>query len=415
MHSYKSCLQIHECYNFSLQYVAQFLKRISRRQLFSSVIVQNLDLTVPGRTELHLIKGAWKAPSEVWHFVVFVAVWVDFFLGSKCSILGWWRVMICTFVRCFISMIWIFFACDNPWRMMNLPLFKTFDRKFRNLLGLYCERHAFFPDHTCTREGEVGDKLWIMNSGPVMLQKKGFRVKMYSPGMHFGCDNMLGFLGCDGNVGFRVFYGKPLFFLRSWLLFLNFAMKSKYHASIPPVSCHCHNWVTGWLDHVFFFWTHKMKPKKTKVVKTVHGHNGGHDCLPCAFAFSLLGAASEIFFWEKTHWNPAVSSVTVTQMWDSTSSNLEMICRFLVFQAKFLSDWADVFWLSFFWGLPSVKVRYFLWKVSEKRSVLPTCAGAISIQECSSKVGEATKTWDRRAAGYAGPCGGPERPMMLGI
>ena len=95
------------------------------RQLFSSVIVQNLDLTVPGR-------------------------------------------------------------------MMNLPLFKTFDRKFRNLLGLYCERHAFFPDHTCTREGEVGDKLWIMNSGPVMLQKKGFRVKMYSPGMHFGCDNMLG-------------------------------------------------------------------------------------------------------------------------------------------------------------------------------------------------------------------------------
>ncbi|CAK9075520.1 cGMP-dependent protein kinase (PbPKG) [Durusdinium trenchii] len=95
------------------------------RQLFSTVIVQNLDLTVPGR-------------------------------------------------------------------MMNLPLFKSFDRKFRNLLGLYCERHAFFPDYTPTREGETGDKLWIMNSGPVMLQKKGFRVKMYLPGMHFGCDNMLG-------------------------------------------------------------------------------------------------------------------------------------------------------------------------------------------------------------------------------
>ena len=40
--------------------------------------------------------------------------------------------------------------------------------------------------------GESGDKLWIMNSGPVMLQKKGFRVKIYTPGMHFGCDNMLG-------------------------------------------------------------------------------------------------------------------------------------------------------------------------------------------------------------------------------
>ena len=78
--------------------------------------------------------------------------------------------------------------------MMNLPLFKSFDRKFRNLLGLYCERHAFFPDYTPTREGETGYKLWIMNSGPVMLQKKGFRVKMYLPGMHFGCDNMLGLL-----------------------------------------------------------------------------------------------------------------------------------------------------------------------------------------------------------------------------
>lgn len=166
---------------------------------------------------------------------------------------------------------------------------------------------------------------------------------------------------------------------------------------------------------VFFWGLTKWSQKITKVVKTVHGHNGGHDCVPRAFAFSLLGAASEIFLWSATHWNPAVSSVTVTQMWDSTSSNLEMIGRFSVFQAEFLSDWADVFWLSFFCGLPSVKVRYFLWTFSEKRSVLPTCAGAISIQECSSKVGEATKTWDRRAAGYAGPCGGPQRPMMLGI
>ena len=98
--------------------------------------------------------------------------------------------------------------------MMNLPLFKTFDRKFRNLLGLYCERHAFFPDHTCTREGEVGDKLWIMNSGPVMLQKKGFRVKMYSPGMHFGCDNMLGFLGLwTETLGSEFSTGNRCFFL----------------------------------------------------------------------------------------------------------------------------------------------------------------------------------------------------------
>lgn len=65
-------------------------------------------------------------------------------------------------------------------------------------LSLKARRHAFFPDHTCTREGEVGDKLWIMNSGPVMLTKKGHRVKMYLPGTHFGCDNMLGLLGTTG-------------------------------------------------------------------------------------------------------------------------------------------------------------------------------------------------------------------------
>jgi len=77
-------------------------------------------------------------------------------------------------------------------RLVNLPLFKGFDRKFRNLLALYCERHAFFPEHAATREGEAGDKMWIMNSGPAMLQKRGFKVKIYTPGTYFGSDNMLG-------------------------------------------------------------------------------------------------------------------------------------------------------------------------------------------------------------------------------
>ena len=38
------------------------------------------------------------------------------------------------------------------------PSQRGFDRKFRNLLALYCERHAFFPDHAATREGENGDR-----------------------------------------------------------------------------------------------------------------------------------------------------------------------------------------------------------------------------------------------------------------
>lgn len=79
-----------------------------------------------------------------------------------------------------------------PARLLSLPLFKNFDRKFRMLLTLYCERHAFFPDHKVLREGENGDKLWILNTGPAMLQKKGHTVKIFSPGSHFGCDHMLG-------------------------------------------------------------------------------------------------------------------------------------------------------------------------------------------------------------------------------
>ena len=216
--------------------------------------------------------------------------------------------MICTFVRCFISMICFFVdktllfsagACENPWRMMNLPLFKTFDRKFRNLLGLYCERHAFFPDHTCTREGEVGDKLWIMNSGPVMLQKKGFQGEDVFTWHALWLRQHARVSWLWRKRWLQSFLRETaVFFLRSWLLFLNFAMKSKYHASIPPVSCHCHNchnWVTG----PYFSLDSEMTPKKTKVVKTVHGHNGGHDCLPRAFAFLASWSRIGDFFCDR--------------------------------------------------------------------------------------------------------------------
>lgn len=83
-----------------------------------------------------------------------------------------------------------------PGRLLQLPLFKAFDRKFRMLVTLYCERHAFFPDHTIVEEGEVGDKLWILNLGPASLLKGNFSVRLLSPGSHFGCDNMLGISRC---------------------------------------------------------------------------------------------------------------------------------------------------------------------------------------------------------------------------
>eukprot|EP00930_Biecheleria_cincta_P021572 TRINITY_DN15955_c0_g1_i2.p1 TRINITY_DN15955_c0_g1~~TRINITY_DN15955_c0_g1_i2.p1 ORF type:complete len:975 (+),score=182.32 TRINITY_DN15955_c0_g1_i2:123-3047(+) len=83
-----------------------------------------------------------------------------------------------------------------PGRLLQLPLFKAFDRKFRMLVTLYCKRHAFFPDHTMVAEGEVGDKLWILNLGPASLLKGGFTVKLLGPGGHFGCDHMLGITRC---------------------------------------------------------------------------------------------------------------------------------------------------------------------------------------------------------------------------
>lgn len=79
-----------------------------------------------------------------------------------------------------------------PSRLLSVPLFKAFDRKFRIHLSLYCERLAFFPEHQIVQENQPGDKLFILNLGPVILQKKGFTVKTFAPGSYFGVENMLG-------------------------------------------------------------------------------------------------------------------------------------------------------------------------------------------------------------------------------
>jgi len=77
-------------------------------------------------------------------------------------------------------------------RMMTLPLFQSFDKKFRTLLGLYCERHAYFPGHHIVREGRKGDQFFIVNLGSVALEKNGMPIKTYMPGSHFGSTVMLG-------------------------------------------------------------------------------------------------------------------------------------------------------------------------------------------------------------------------------
>ena len=109
--------------------------------------------------------------------------------------------------------------------------------------------------------------------------------------------------------------------------------------------------------------------EKTKVVKTLHGHNGGHDCLPCALAFSLL--AGDIcwmtFFLGATHWNPSLS-VTMASIREILHlPSLEMICKFLVFQGNFF----QISLMSFFClrgGLTQIGHEFF--KFSSGQSYL---------------------------------------------
>merc|ERR1712190_110006 len=79
-----------------------------------------------------------------------------------------------------------------PSRVSSLPLFRAFDSKFRMLLGLYCERHAYFPGQIVAKEGGIGNKMFIVNVGIATLKKKGLVIKTYGSGSHFGSTVMLG-------------------------------------------------------------------------------------------------------------------------------------------------------------------------------------------------------------------------------
>lgn len=75
----------------------------------------------------------------------------------------------------------------------SLDLFKNFERKFRMLLGLYCERRAFFPGQTIFTEGAAGDGLYVLNLGEGDLQRKNISIKRVMSGSHFNSTIMLGY------------------------------------------------------------------------------------------------------------------------------------------------------------------------------------------------------------------------------
>lgn len=77
-------------------------------------------------------------------------------------------------------------------RIIHLPLLQGFSRKFLTLVGLYCEREAYFPGDVIVREGQTGLKMYIINIGTARLFLKGVTVKTYGAGGIYGTSVMLG-------------------------------------------------------------------------------------------------------------------------------------------------------------------------------------------------------------------------------
>jgi len=79
-----------------------------------------------------------------------------------------------------------------PPRVLHLPIFQDFDRKFRMLVGLYCEKRAYFPGQHIAQEGRNGDGMYVVNMGRATLEKASVAIETYTPGMVFGAIIMLG-------------------------------------------------------------------------------------------------------------------------------------------------------------------------------------------------------------------------------
>mmetsp|Transcript_28220 Transcript_28220/g.62405 ORF Transcript_28220/g.62405 Transcript_28220/m.62405 type:complete len:924 (-) Transcript_28220:133-2904(-) len=77
-------------------------------------------------------------------------------------------------------------------RILGMPLFQSFDCKFRTLLSLYCERSVYFPRQRIVREGQVDERMIVVNVGRASLEKKGLMLRVYTQGTCFGAALMLG-------------------------------------------------------------------------------------------------------------------------------------------------------------------------------------------------------------------------------
>mmetsp|Transcript_28221 Transcript_28221/g.62412 ORF Transcript_28221/g.62412 Transcript_28221/m.62412 type:complete len:1133 (-) Transcript_28221:71-3469(-) len=79
-----------------------------------------------------------------------------------------------------------------PTRIDTMMAFKSFERKFRMLLGLYCERAVFFPKQKIFIEGQQSQGLYIINQGKAQIALGGLPLKTLSSGSHLNATTMLG-------------------------------------------------------------------------------------------------------------------------------------------------------------------------------------------------------------------------------
>lgn len=77
-------------------------------------------------------------------------------------------------------------------RLLNMRLFKSFDRNFKMLLGFECLRRVYFPKEVIVNEGHVAEGLYILNEGQAIATANSITVMALMPGSHFGGTIMTG-------------------------------------------------------------------------------------------------------------------------------------------------------------------------------------------------------------------------------
>jgi len=91
----------------------------------------------------------------------------------------------------FTNIILSHLASSVPPLILSLPLFYDFDKKFKTLLGLWCEKRVYFPSSAIVKECSGGDRLCVINQGRATLERKGITIRTYDSGSCFGANLML--------------------------------------------------------------------------------------------------------------------------------------------------------------------------------------------------------------------------------